>query len=185
MQTAKETRYIPRDYVLIKESPKYVVYGDESRRLAIFYTAKATKHARWHNRFRTVEDMHKKIEQTINNIEAHEIRKKARAEERKQPHTLKVGDILYTSWGYEQTNVDFYQVTAVVGAHSVKIREIKQSCVRSEGHSDYVVPVPDAFKGEEELKRVQHGNYIRIASYASASMWEGRPVYQTALGWGH
>jgi hypothetical protein len=30
-------------------------------------------------------------------------------------HDYKVGDIFYTSWGYDQTNVDFFEVTKVAG----------------------------------------------------------------------
>lgn len=30
--------------------------------------------------------------------------------------SLRVGDILYSSWGWEQTNIDFYQVVAIRGS---------------------------------------------------------------------
>lgn len=38
-----------------------------------------------------------------------------RAEKRAWQNGLRVGDILYTSWGYDQTNVDFFIVTRVSG----------------------------------------------------------------------
>lgn len=38
-------------------------------------------------------------------------------------HSYKVGDLFRTSWGYEQTNVEFFQVTEVKGKHLV-LREI-------------------------------------------------------------
>lgn len=37
---------------------------------------------------------------------------------------VRVGDIFYASWGYEQTNVDFFQVVALVGNSSVRVREV-------------------------------------------------------------
>lgn len=37
---------------------------------------------------------------------------------------VKIGDLFYTSWGYEQTNVDFFQVVALVGESSVRVREV-------------------------------------------------------------
>ena len=37
---------------------------------------------------------------------------------------VKVGDIFSASWGYEQTNVDFFQVVALVGESSVRVREV-------------------------------------------------------------
>jgi hypothetical protein len=57
---------------------------------------------------------------------------KNRAEKQK-PHTLKVGDILVSSWGYDQTNIDYYQVTRVVGPNSVEICQIKAKSGPEEG----------------------------------------------------
>ena len=37
---------------------------------------------------------------------------------------VKVGDIFSATWGWEQTNVDFFQVIALVGETSVRVREV-------------------------------------------------------------
>lgn len=37
---------------------------------------------------------------------------------------VKVGDLFSASWGWEQTNVDFFQVVALVGECSVRVREV-------------------------------------------------------------
>lgn len=37
---------------------------------------------------------------------------------------VRVGDIFEASWGYEQTNVDFFQVVELVGKTSVRVREV-------------------------------------------------------------
>lgn len=37
---------------------------------------------------------------------------------------VKVGDLFSATWGYEQTNVDFFQVIALVGETSVRVREV-------------------------------------------------------------
>ena len=42
----------------------------------------------------------------------------------KRSHNVKVGDVFYTSWGYEQTNVNFFQVIELRGASSALIREV-------------------------------------------------------------
>ncbi|WP_407255116.1 hypothetical protein [Escherichia fergusonii] len=39
--------------------------------------------------------------------------------------TVSVGDIFVSSWGYEQTNVTFYQVLSVHGKKTVTVREIR------------------------------------------------------------
>lgn len=66
----------------------------------------------------------------------------------------KVGDLLYYSWGYEQTNIEFAQVVAV-GPRSVTIRQIKGESVGATGWaSDNVRPVRDGFVSEPERKNL-------------------------------
>ena len=48
---------------------------------------------------------------------------------------VKVGDIFEMSWGYEQTNVDFFQVVAICGASSVRVRPVGPEMVQEEANS--------------------------------------------------
>jgi hypothetical protein len=100
-------------------------------------------------------------------------------------HTLKEGDILVCSWGYDQTNIDFYQVTKVVSNISVRIRQIKNRIVSREEQQDLVEPVKGEFKGLEMLKRPDKDNWVRISSFEAARPWEGKPEYQTNSIYGH
>jgi len=96
--------------------------------------------------------------------------------ERQTPHTLKVGDILSAMWGYDQTNVDYYQVTRVVGPYSVEIRQIAAKSGPETGFmTAYCSADPGNFVGEPMVKRANHTNCVRITSYASASPWDGKP----------
>lgn len=52
-------------------------------------------------------------------------------DKRAKPHELKVGDVLRASWGYDQTNIDYYQVLRVIGKSMVEIQEIA-----SDGYED-------------------------------------------------
>lgn len=73
-------------------------------------------------------------------------------------HPYQVGQILYTSWGYDQTNVNFYQITEV-GEKSIKLREIcGESVSITSSDSDRVKPTKDSFRGEEFKKKV--GFYV-------------------------
>lgn len=96
---------------------------------------------------------------------------------------VKVGDIYSSSWGYEQTNVDFYQVVEVKGKCTAVLRKIAQQDVEgsnySHGMACEVVAVKDSFLSEETItKRVgQYG--ISLSSYASASKWDGQPKYKS------
>ena len=110
-----------------------------------------------------------------------EERKIARANARKEAiANAKEGDIYVASWGWEQTNVDAYQVVAKKGA-SVVLREIAlQSVEGSEGFmSDRVVPVKDVFIGGEFKKRIA-GKYINIDNVRMACpAEEGKEFYRS------
>jgi hypothetical protein len=57
-------------------------------------------------------------------VRQYEERERAANERRTATHTFKLGDVLYSTWGYEQTNVDFYQVVAVPSGRSVVLRKL-------------------------------------------------------------
>ncbi|MCZ4093333.1 hypothetical protein [Sinorhizobium psoraleae] len=83
--------------------------------------------------------------------------KQERRDERKKPHGFEVGHILYASWGYEQTNIDFDHVTKVIGRHMVEVREVSQIAADTGNEpwmTDKVVPKLDAFAGESMRRRV-------------------------------
>ena len=46
---------------------------------------------------------------------------------------VKVGDLFHASWGYDQTNNDFFQVIALVGESSVRVRQVNPVCEQAEG----------------------------------------------------
>lgn len=101
----------------------------------------------------------------------------------------KVGDILYSSWGYDQTNIDFYEVRRVMGSMIV-IQGLKSKIVRSSGDTDYVVPVTGQYKGAPLRRKFVprwsgKGYAVRIEFSISASLWNGTPKGETAFGYGH
>ena len=111
-----------------------------------------------------------------------------KAERRKKAtnNTLKIGDILYSSWGYDQTNIDFYQVTELIGKQSVKIKQVASKVLSNSHGQDKVTAVKGAFleNAEEMLKRVSD-NSVSLNSYSSARLWDGSPKYETDAYSGH
>jgi hypothetical protein len=99
--------------------------------------------------------------------------------------TPKVGDILVSSWGYDQTNVDFYKVTKLSpSGKSVTIVRINSEVTGTGFMCGTSVPaVPhevSEYEGEPMTKRVNltsNGYSVNIASYASARLWNGQPRY--------
>jgi hypothetical protein len=182
-------RYIPQGYTPIDCSDVDVaVYvhdvqqNDKTAYYAIGFAGKAGKPT-FNYRFSKPENRELHIANFITCQRARaESKAKLRAE-RSKPHSLKVGDILDCSWGWEQTNVDFYQVTRVIGPHSVEIRQISSTSepnsTYSHGMADRCNPVPNAFTGEPMVKRSNSTNSVCISSYSSASLWDGKPNYRS------
>ena len=151
---------------------------------AIGYAGKAVKPTFYH-RFRSAEQRAKFVEEFMEKQAVIGAAKAAHKAEAKKPHGWQVGQILVASWGYEQTNIDFYQIVELVGASFVVVREIAGKIVRSsDAGSDYVVAVPGQFVGKPEKRKAQHGR-IALESYKRAYPWDGKERYQTAAGWGH
>ena len=113
---------------------------------------------------------------------------KAERKVKKQAPTIyqvpfKPGDIIYNSWGYDQTNIDFYQVTRCTKS-SVFIRPIKAEYASDGGcdMSSYIKPIKDGFiEGKEEIrKQIQwyDGNTYVKFEFGGCSRWqEGQEVY--------
>jgi hypothetical protein len=184
--------YIPTDYdeKLEADDSTAVVYlyMTASVYYAVGFGGKRSK-PDFHYRYRNAEHRAEHVKQYMDNIAANEkSSRERRAKANAFEHTLKVGDILYSSWGYDQTNIDYYEVTQVVGKKTVKIREIGLTRVDDDSThftAENVVPLKGRYVGEEMLKRVKEGNVVSIASYANAYPWDGTPKYQTAFGYGH
>jgi hypothetical protein len=111
-------------------------------------------------RFRSVERMAEFCMEWIERVERNINAEKARKEQKKlaqqnMKHSFQVGQVLYNSWGYDQTNINFYQIVGVK-EKSIVLQEVCKSIVAgSEGFmSARVKPVENAFIGEPILKKV-------------------------------
>lgn len=125
---------------------------------------------------------------------------------------VQVGDFFVSSWGYDQTNVDYYKVVGLT-PKGVKVQKWQSATESSAGSCDYMVPgagpaqvtdwsactremdywerkeaavVQDAPVVTKRLSSYGGSSlYISVSSYSSASKWDGKPMYQTASGFGH
>lgn len=135
----------------------------------------------FHTYFRSVDRMFEFCDKHLADLEAKRIYKAKRAAEKKERiemarNSVIVDDIFVCSWGYEQTQVDAYQVVEKIGNATVVLRPIACRTVEgSEGRDcQNVVPVYNAFTSEETItKRI--GEYgITMNSYSSAYQWDGK-----------
>jgi hypothetical protein len=116
----------------------------------------------------------------------------------------KVGDILYSSWGYDQTNIEFFKVVKV-SEFSVWIQEIGKKVVEVTGWAHQnVVPVDSPeyqvrnWDNEKDdwdnvnpfitkthpiqRKKIQaygDGYGVSLNSFSSAWLWDGKPKGQS------
>lgn len=88
----------------------------------------------------------------------------------------KMGTILYSSWGHEQTNVNFYIVMEVKGSF-LKLHEIGKTITKETGFMSGKC-MPDEFKlvGEPFRKKINKWGDISIESYITAWIWDGREM---------
>lgn len=116
------------------------------------------------------------ITDQINRCRSRVATKKQRTAERNQPHTLKVGDILSGSWGYEQTNVEFYEVVGVPSPCYVEVRELCQSSEATGFMQGTCRPVPGKYTERSKVIRRKAGptNSVKISESIRLSLWDGR-----------
>ena len=158
---------------------------------------------RWHNKkkiwYAKNTPEHLEVAQAITDgkeVEAESEKRTLKTKEQKNVFGVKVGDIFSASWGYEQTNNDFFQVIALVGEKSVRVREVNPPIVSREAVSgmsedrvykltgELLPPAPYSvfIKDQEngDLKRLKPGYFqdkekakencfFAISSYADAT----------------
>lgn len=87
---------------------------------------------------------------------------------------VKVGDLFSASWGYEQTQCDFFQVIALVGETSVRVREVNPPMISDEATgpmaADRVyqtkgLPILPARDFSVFIKDQEKGDIKRLKSY--------------------
>ncbi len=61
-----------------------------------------------------------------------------------------VGDLFYASWGWEQTNIDYFQVVALKGAHTAVLRQIGRDYIGGYGYSGKCRPMRNHFIDEKQ-----------------------------------
>ncbi|NNM59190.1 MAG: hypothetical protein HKM04_05185 [Legionellales bacterium] len=103
-------------------------------------------------------------------------RKERAKAQREYKHPFKVGDIFYTSWGYEQTNLDFFEVVAVPSVKTITLSEIGMNAKQEGYRCCKATPAKGVFLGEPFSCRVTVGDSLRINSHYGHK-WDGNPKY--------
>ena len=139
-----------------------------------------------HYVFASVEKQMAHVQKVIESeVKEMEAKKELAAKKKAAVCPYKVGDILTGSWGYDQTNVDAFQVTGLKGK-SVVLKRIGCEMVDAvSGMSCHVMPVKNDFAegAEEMVKKPQTWNgeswYVKLHYSCSLSLWNGSKMYKS------
>lgn len=115
------------------------------------------------------------------------------AGEKKNYLGVKIGDIFHYSWGYEETNIEYFQVVGLKGTKQVVIRQIAYEVTKTTGYESYKVRacknvflkdsqfIADNEKGAvKQVKGLNNGTiYINIESFGFCSLWDGQDDMMT------
>lgn len=181
-RAALRPAYIPKDARPLLEhtngSALYVYEGQGKFYLIAFWGTSAKPQI--HFSYRTEAQRTEAIDRWRHSVESSVSYKTDRQAKRKaEGNTLKVGDILNTSWGYDQTNVDFYIVTRVSAAR-VWVRPIASDYESTGFMAGQCWPaMPIQMTGPETTMHVVRGNSCSINGH-HASLTNGDTHYTSS-----
>ena len=170
-----------------------VAFVDTTRRTAKVYSGKKLK-VDYYLRFTSIENLEdyllKTIAQRVQILKDRREQSERMAQYALLPNPFKVGDVFYDSWGYDQTNIDFYQVVETT-ARTVTLREIASRVEHRSGYSDmshFVTPDPDVFLNDKTIRHTVQWCDCgedkpptgRIASkHGSCQLYDGTAKYES------
>ena len=184
-------RWIPEGSTKVAEKNGlgvvYVTQKENGHVVLVAYAGNAAKPT-FHYRYKNSAQAAEKVREFFANLAAH----KARVEEYRARsnggHTLKVGDIITNSWGYDQTNVDWYRVVRVSNVY-VWLETVGGHLVEATGpmagmeslHVDVSGDDPTKWgaKGSGKITKHKASGQSVTMKFGSGSRWDGRPLYSS------
>lgn len=176
----------PKEAVIVKPKDKDIeaevfVFERAGAPYAMFFIGTSAKPS-WYHRFRNAAEREQKIANAFSSLKKHKERVAEGRAKRNVAPTINVDDIFYTSWGYEQTNIDFYKVTAVKGSMATIVK-IDGAIAPSEGYAAMagkcVANPKSVVPNSEQRVRIAYGNTFKVERHY-ATKWNGEPLYWSA-----
>lgn len=152
-------------------------YTDTSFFVVAIFNKRGSKPS-YHYKFKTNESLTEFVNKQIKSaeqIEANSIRYLQEAKLKND--NIQIGTILYSSWGYEQTNIDFYIVIERKGEFVTlqeigKIGEYEINNMAGKCSADASNTIGTPFK-----KKLSKFGGVNLASYKYCNVWDGQPKY--------
>ena len=188
-------RFIPEGYELSWNDTDLgiqVYYKEQPYPAALCFVGKAIKPT-WHYRFKNGEQRQAQVTKTFedaNRKAEYKAQQKAKKSEAMSNHGVVAGDVFRCSWGYDQTNIDYYEVIAVTGktATVCRIGCLSQEDGFLQGES---VPSLGAFIGKPFKKLIQKRSvdseaFLTMNSFSTAfkmipiATVANKPIYESS-----
>ena len=188
MRTRFDLWQTEREAAEVTPSGLKVLRGEHPFVTVKVWMPKATKPAAFY-KFRSVEQREQWLASYVSNYETNqtaraEYRASKKAAASQNAQSVEVGTIFCHSWGYDQTNIDYYQVVKKSG-QMVEVRPIASAEV--EGSQGFmcatVTPVADAFVTKTYKLQDAHGNYKKTLRKRLQFTERGDPYLSFEYGW--
>lgn len=115
----------------------------------------------------------KKYDEILANINAKAKRNETlKIVREKQANSVKEGDMFYSSWGYDQTNIDFYVVVKKTSATGVVLQQVGCDVVKTVDWCSYNVKINKNKPIGLPFRKKLSGNSVHLKSYITASKFE-------------
>jgi len=188
--------FIPKDSTILKEVGTAIVYGyniPTGKVGALAFQGKAQKPA-WHYSFKDEQSRQKHIDSWFHNLDLHTqfmTERKQKRQEEVATADIKPGQYFSTSWGYDQTNIDFLVVVRVTAKTAI-CRMASPIYLGESGQQDVLMPgVADGepFRMQISGKASLTGSYpfcpgsMRLGYFSRTQL--GAVHYETMAQFGH
>ena len=174
-------RSIPKHNRIIEEKDcKIIIYVDDKTLSAKCFIKKQVK-PKFYIKFQTKESIKQYIDEFIHSEKAYFLQTKKFKEEQAEKtkaliKNIKVDDIFKCSWGYDQTNNDYYQVVKV-NKKTATFRQIRSTKRWTHSMSGSERPDwNDFIETAEPFTKVIKAR-IKLNSYSSMTKWDGEENY--------
>lgn len=160
-----------------KNSTAVAYVGENSigQPVATMYKGRAKKPS-LNYRYRSIESLN----QSINEFFKRTAKNESYVKQSRSCRELELGDVLRASWGYEQTNIDYYQVTELIGKTMVVIVEIAKDSKPSGQDHGKCWPLVNEFIGKP-LRRRANGKSVSVDKVRYASKIEPKSISSSGI----
>lgn len=175
-------RWTPKGGVKISDKNSDAVaylYDSKGKPGAVVYVGKQSKPYAWY----TYDSAAKRAERVAYYFQCRQqaiaLKAEQAAKRKAKGRGVELGQYLVASWGYEQTNINFYKVTKLIGQTMAEVTAVGQIDVGSSGGSSMstkVIPAEDPAPGAK-VYRVQVKDGRATVNGQRASTWDGKPEY--------